>query len=380
MEVSMRRPMSSNTQRAGKRSSRFTLRSLLLLVAGVGVWLSWLNSIAVDQRAVFQIVSDCGGTVYFRHQEDDAAATPPLRTWLASQIGDEFVFSISGVYLEGTNVDDTTAEQLASRLERLRYLKWLEFRGTKISDTGVQHLTGVKSLERLFIRPLRDPGPIYKPPNPIGITDAALESIAKLKNLKCLSISHGKVSGEGFQHLSRLSRMEELYLQSTDIQDDDLAHLKGLKQLREIMLWKSDVSDAGLTHLSHLPNLENVYLVKSKITDDGLRMLTTNHKLQIIDVSSTKITDKGLIGFEKLQSLVELRLFDTQISDDGLPPLKSLKSLRDLDLGQTSITDVGLKQMESWKHLRNLKVSAANKVSPAAVLRLRNALPKCLVY
>ena len=108
-------------------------------------------------------------------------------------------------------MNDDTAQRLAPHLEHLRSLKWLEFRGTQITDEALHHIEGLSSLERLFVRPSNESGMFYKPPVPIKVTHVGLESVASLKNLKLLSLNNGEINGSSRrpQNAQRETQVDE---------------------------------------------------------------------------------------------------------------------------------------------------------------------------
>lgn len=352
--------------------SRYSLRTFLFFITAMAVWFGWVAYVGNSQRAVIRIVEESGGSIYYRFQDDDRDAEAPLRTWLADLIGEELVFAISGVYLEGDKVDDATAERLAPHLQRLRHLEWLEFRATQVTDVGMQKLTGLHQLERLFLRPTQDSGPI-------PITHRGLQSISELKGLKLLAVYDAKVTGPGFASLGKMSQLESLDLRDTDIDDASLQHLTSLRKFQQIFLWSADVTDDGIAHLAELPNLENVYLSGTELTDTGLQLLIANRKLRILDLSHTNVTDAGLAGLDQLEFLEELRLTGTRVSWDGIQPLAGLRNLRSLQLRSTRITEAALVELESWTQLTELAVSGDVTISAGAIAKLRAALPKCRV-
>ena len=52
-----------------------------------------------------------------------------------------------------------------------------------------------------------------------------------------------------------------------------LEHLKGLTNLKVLWLINTKVTDAGLEHLSGLTNLENLYVIGTKVSDEGVKKL-----------------------------------------------------------------------------------------------------------
>jgi Leucine-rich repeat (LRR) protein len=91
------------------------------------------------------------------------------------------------------------------------------------------------------------------------ITDAALVSIAKLKNLQKLHLERTAVSDAGLKKLTGLTYLEYLNLYGTKITDDGLSSLSDLKALKSVYVWQTKVTEAGINALKQaLPNVEVV--------------------------------------------------------------------------------------------------------------------------
>ncbi|AKD57375.1 c-type cytochrome domain-containing protein [Spirosoma radiotolerans] len=91
------------------------------------------------------------------------------------------------------------------------------------------------------------------------ISDAALASIAKLKNLQKLHLEETKVTDAGLKQLKQLANLEYLNLYGTAITDAGLVELAGLKNLKTIYLWQTKVTEQGIASLkTALPKLEVV--------------------------------------------------------------------------------------------------------------------------
>jgi hypothetical protein len=62
-------------------------------------------------------------------------------------------------------------------------------------------------------------------------------------------------------------------LEYTKVTDAGLEHLKGLNQLRKLYLSHTQVTDAGLEHLKGLNQLKELSLGGTKVTDQGVKAL-----------------------------------------------------------------------------------------------------------
>jgi hypothetical protein len=81
-----------------------------------------------------------------------------------------------------------------------------------------------------------------------------------------------------------------LFMANADVTDATLEQLKDLKQLRELDLNDTQVTDEGLKVLAELPALEVVKLARTKATPDGIRKhLLTHPKLKDLDVRGLNV-------------------------------------------------------------------------------------------
>jgi hypothetical protein len=89
-------------------------------------------------------------------------------------------------------------------LAELTQLEELDLRGTKISDSGLQHLKGLAGLRRLELDYTR-------------ISDAGLEFLGTLSGLRFVSLINTKTSDVGLEHLGGLKAVEEISAFGTDV-------------------------------------------------------------------------------------------------------------------------------------------------------------------
>ena len=121
-----------------RRFFRYSLRTLMLVVTLICVWLGITVKRAREQRSAVEAIQKLGGDVYYEHQFINSN-DPPGPEWLRQLIGDEYFFSVAIARLYGSKVNDTS---LAS-IKRLTDLKWLELHDTHVTDEGVKRLQQV---------------------------------------------------------------------------------------------------------------------------------------------------------------------------------------------------------------------------------------------
>ncbi len=97
-----------------------------------------------------------------------------------------------------------------------------------------------------------------------------------------------------------------------------LEHLKGMNQLRTLYLPATAVTDAGLEHLTGLDKLQTLDLSFTVVSDAGLKHLAGLLQLQALNLTGTKVTDPGV---KKLQgALPKCKVTTTPLAPPVGPP------------------------------------------------------------
>jgi hypothetical protein len=283
-----------------RRWLRFSLRTFLLVLTVVCIWLGVKVNQARRQKESVAALKARGMWFYHAHQRDNAypdginpdhelvvpkwldelAGYDFFRTVISVQghepVSDEDLVHLAGLpYIEhlyvtgsGSNLTDAGLNHLP-RPDRL--VTFDMQRRTLVGDGFVKRLRNAKGLERLGLRRSR-------------ITDEGLLAIRNLTNLKHLYLSGTKISDAGMAALDTMTALEVLQLDRTDITDAGLIHLKNAKRLRHLRLTRTSVTDAGLVHLHGLPELRSITLDDTSATPDGIAALKeTTPTLRAID-------------------------------------------------------------------------------------------------
>ncbi len=105
------------------------------------------------------------------------------------------------------------------------------------------------------------------------VTDAGLAHFQGCKSLKRLVLDGNPIRGPGLTVLSKLPELTDLSLACPTLTDLGAPHLAGLKQLKRLWLVGANLTDAGLKHLAGLTNLEVLDLRQTKVTAAGIAEL-----------------------------------------------------------------------------------------------------------
>ncbi len=250
-------------------------------------------------------------------------------------------------------------------LAALTELRELRLSGTNISSAGLRHLGGLTKLETLWL-------------NSTAITDAGLAHLANCKQLKWLDLADTAVTDAGLVELRPFAQLRELNLLNAQVGDRGVAHLRALLQLGCLVLDGTALTDRGLETLCDMPQLDWLVLGRTRVTDAGLLHLAKLPKLKVLHLEENQITDARLAHLTALTKLTELVLNKTQVTDAGLAHLARMASLECLYLRGTQITDAQLKMFTRMKNLRTLNLQET-QVSAEGVEDLQQAMPICHV-
>jgi hypothetical protein len=155
---------------------------------------------------------------------------------------------------------------------------------TQATDSSLLHVASLSRLEHLYMW------------DASLVTDAGVEHLSGLHNLKSLHISNSRISDGALRIFGQFDNLEELSLQGNHFSDNGLAYLAGLHKLRS--LWANsgttNFSDRGLDHLAQLSQLETLAIQGDSLTDDGLEKLVTLKSLKWVMVSSNTVSEEGV--------------------------------------------------------------------------------------
>jgi len=199
------------------------------------------------------------------------------------------------------DLDLRYAEQVTdegiSALRGWKRLRRLNLRGTKITDVTLGHIGGLPTLESLDI-------------GFVQFTDSGLENLALLPNLKELTIGGNKLTDAGLRFLRQLPQLTYLDLsgsQRTDsglwsvsITEAGIDSLATLKELRELRMTGTPVSGRWLEKLKGLQKLERLELQDTRrLGDDAVATLASFSNLKWLDLKGSTLTDKGIADLRR---------------------------------------------------------------------------------
>lgn len=318
-------------------------------------------------------------------EKDDAAAVEALEAVGATTKKNDAGLIIE-VNLRDSSATDDTLKAIASLhhvrslllndlpisdagLEAIKDVDWpianLDLRGCPVSNAGLEHISGLSSLKALRLSGSN---------SETTVDDDGMPFVAKLANLKVVSLDRLWISEVGIEALAPLENLSEVYLAETTIGDDALALLAKFPALRKLRLSKNQISDDGLQHLAGLAELTELDLSEiSQLSDMGMAHLSGLTGLKKLNLWRVQITDAGVEHLQALVNLEWLNLDNTQLSDDGLPYLKDMSKLLFLHLGSTLVSNAGVTHLTGLTSLEDLKVTRT-AIDEAGVTELKKSL------
>ena len=281
-------------------------------------------------------------------------------------------------------------------LAQINSLEYLDLPNYGITDKGLVPISNLKNLKHLWVC-----GSSSSP-----LTDTALQHVSKLHSLEFLLIHGTGFTNAGMDYLAKLTNLRKLHLHSDLITNEGLAKLKTLKSLERLNLGCKNITISGLSHLNALKNISYLYIEGIKqdnsdldvsglteleelwlrggtpIRDEDLFCLAKLKNLRTLiigDVKSSMVTDAGIAYLKDLPDMRRLYCDSPYLTDKALSYLANIKTLYSLTI-TGNFTDEGLGYLEELKGLRNLKIYSANKFSPSALKRLRKKLPNIQTF
>jgi len=225
---------------------RFSLRTLLVALTLICVWMAIEVNRARTQREAVRTVEKLGGSAAY-----DGVPPELLREWIGT---DYFSNIVSVGHFWGS---DHPSDEEARVIGRFPELVHVDLSGRT------------------------------------QITDAALENFARLSRLRELNLGGTKVEGRGLVHVRGLRNLEVVFLERTPLTDDGLVYLAELPKLLLLYLDETQVTDNGLRHLARSKALQTLDLRQTAVSDEGIEYLAEIASLRIINLRGTKVTSEG---------------------------------------------------------------------------------------
>jgi serine/threonine protein kinase len=154
--------------------------------------------------------------------------------------------------------------------------------------------------------------------------------------------------------LDHLTGLRGLILVSVDISDAGLEHLKNLPNLKDVRVSDSKITGAGLAKLKCIKHLDELWIDQIENVQPVLKALDGSTTISYLSAKHDRLTDADMTCISHLPNLEELRLAHDPINDAELAKLAGLKKLQELDLSHCKITSASIPTLLSFPRLSNL--------------------------
>lgn len=135
------------------------------------------------------------------------------------------------------------------------------------------------------------------------VNDDVLKHLPHAGNIIWLNLRGTKVSDAGLQNIGKLKNLKKLHLELTEVSDAGLKHLVNLDELEYLNLYGTSVSDAGLDDIAKLKKLKKVFLWQSKATDAGMdKLRAARPDLQVIGGAKLPVVETKTEEDEKAKA------------------------------------------------------------------------------
>jgi len=275
--------------------------------------------------------------------------------------------NVTGVDLRASWVTDTDLRKLAA----FPHLTHLDLSLTHIGDQGMQELKNLPGIVDLNLHFAE------------YVTDEGMAALKGWKKLKRLNVHGTKASDTTLDHISSITTLESVNIGSAVITDVGIERLTSLPNLKALTIGGNELGDAGLQALRQIPTLQYLDLIGRQGTDSNVWTISMSD-VGLDAVLSLKDLRELRFGCTSIGVGVEGTRFATvsmmSITDRWLEKMKSLTKLEKLVLqGCDRIDDQAVRVLATFPALREVDLKGS-AVTAKGVAILQTAKPKIKIY
>ena len=274
-----------------RRWVRFSIRTTLVVILLVCIFAAFFAAFIGKhmvrqriQRPIVERILLAGGNVGFNDQYGSKSnywskeyGSPKGGEWIRKIFGDDFYSTVHSIHL----YEGQATESLLSDFPKLKDLRNVSMRESKLTKQHIAHLLGIQKLEHLEIKC-------------DCVTVPQFGRLAQSKSLKSVTLWHASD-----QHLSELLKFHCLDF---------------------VQVIRSDVSDRGMESISQLKNLKELFITTidaKQIPSSELSVLATLDSLETLYLNGISINSESVQALINLNSLRQLFIcvpFDTDVT------------------------------------------------------------------
>lgn len=231
----------SSLPRRRRRLTRFSLRTLLIVLTLTSIWLGTRVTVARKQNRASAALERMRAEVTYEKNGQTRVvfgatepSSPTIIEELRASVFPERVVRVR-LYASWNSGAAKKGDEIMKCLGALPHLRSLSFSGVSIANEDLRHLSNHKQLATMY-----------------------LES--------------SKLDEQNVDFLRDLP-LEWLCVARTRFADKSLASLRDMHTLEYLDVTRTKVSDAGLAYLEGLPNLKVIILRRTLVTREGYQAL-----------------------------------------------------------------------------------------------------------
>jgi hypothetical protein len=347
LEMSMTDPIESESLESPELPSKpkrrrrlaVSLRSLMILILIVGVWLAWQTNRARTIRRAIDTIEKSGGLVVFQSPFNASGQWkswlhPPR--WLYRKLGQEYLSDVEQV-LFTSRKGEACAPEAMRALASLPRLQKLRLLNIPVSNGDMQAIGRLSDLEEIEIMEpfkLITPMPSFnggKEPSandPPELTIVGLRHLAGLRKLRKIELAtRCPIEASILEAWSQFPEFRELHLGSDKLKDAELQSLGKFGRLQKLEFEGEILLVAPRT--SHpLPiaswgELESLRIAFMDLSQDEVRAISRLAKLKSLTLFYAGLSDEKLLLLREMKGLKELYLHNNPITSEGVEALQS---------------------------------------------------------
>ncbi len=185
-----------------------------------------------------------------------------------------------------------------------------------------------------------------------------------------------KITTRNFSTDEPMPPLEEFSVRDTIIHTIESGNPR--VDLQNLRFYNKKVTRSDLLPFSNLNTTHIDALVLSDLQlDDTEIEPIKSMKLRSLSLAYNPVRDLHVI--REMNTITDLCLDHCALTSDGMQAVASRKNLKFLRLNGTSISDADLTLLHSLKELKELELNDCKNISNAAIAKLKQALPNCMV-
>lgn len=155
--------------------------------------------------------------------------------------------------------DTGVGDESMVHINKLEGLQVLILSGTKVTDAGFNQLSNLSDLLQLTTSEL--------------MGDRTMATLANAPKLNFLDMRGGQITDKGLEHSQGMKSLTRLAVSCTSITDKGLKYLQSVTMLQDLQLNNTQITDKGLLVLERLNNLVTLAITGTSTTLNGVTKL-----------------------------------------------------------------------------------------------------------